>query len=162
MMTKPILVFGYGNASRGDDALGVLALEYIQTHFTLDAVELLTDFQLHIEHALDLEQREMVLFIDASVKSDCAFAFTQLTPQRDLSHTTHAMSPSAVLDIYQRLQNKAPPPCFLLAIGAECFGLGESLSDNAKRNFANATKLIDQLFNTLTLECWQMQCSQSF
>lgn len=159
-MIKPVLIFGYGNASRGDDALGVLALDYIEAHCVLDCVELLTDFQLQIEHALDLERRTLVLFIDASVKSDRAFEFTQLEPIRDLSHTTHAMSPCAVLDIYQTLNKIPPPPCFLLAIGAECFELGESLSDNAKRNFTNATKLIDTLLNTLTLESWQMQCSK--
>ena len=59
-MTKSVLVFGYGNESRGDDALGVLILNYIETHCSLESIDLLTDFQLQIEHALDLEHRELV------------------------------------------------------------------------------------------------------
>ena len=157
-MTKSVLVFGYGNESRGDDALGVLILNHIETHCSLESIDLLIDFQLQIEHALDLEQRELVLFVDASVKSDIAFEFTQLKPMRDISFTTHAISPASVLDVYQTMKKTTPPPCFLLAIGAESFELGDGLSDNAKRNFAHATKFIDDLLNHLTIGYWQMQC----
>ncbi|MDP2785684.1 MAG: Ni/Fe hydrogenase, partial [Sulfurimicrobium sp.] len=65
-MTAPLLVFGYGNPSRGDDALGPLLLEQLAA-LNLPHVELLTDFQLQVEHAVDLQGRERVLFIDASV-----------------------------------------------------------------------------------------------
>ncbi|MEN9898693.1 MAG: hypothetical protein RLZZ66_2342 [Pseudomonadota bacterium] len=157
-MTKPVLVFGYGNESRGDDALGVLILNHIETHFSLENIDLLTDFQLQIEHALDLEQRELVLFVDASVKSDIAFEFTQLKPMRDISYTTHAISPASVLDVYQTMKKTIPPPCFLLAIGAESFELGEGLSDHAKENFAQATKFINNLLNNVTIDYWQLQC----
>lgn len=114
MSIKPILVFGYGNLSRGYDALGVLILEHIEAHFNLKNIDLLTDFQLQIEHVVDLENRELVVFVDASVKSEIAFEFKQLQPIRDLSHTTHAMSPAAILDTYQTIKNEMPPPCFFI------------------------------------------------
>ena len=75
-MPKPVLLFGYGNLSRGDDALGPLLLEYAESHCDLDAIEILSDFQLQIEHALDLENRRLVLFVDASVACANAFDFT--------------------------------------------------------------------------------------
>jgi Ni,Fe-hydrogenase maturation factor len=77
---------------------------------------------------------------------------------RDISFTTHAISPASVLDVYQTMKKTIPPPCFLLAIGAESFELGDGLSDNAKNNFAHATKLINDLLNNLTIGYWQMQC----
>lgn len=154
MSTKPILVFGYGNLSRGDDALGVLMLEHIEAQFSLETIDLLTDFQLQIEHALDLENRELVVFVDASVKSEIAFEFTQLQPIRDLSHTTHAMSPAAILDVYQTMKKETPPPCFLLAIGAESFKLGEDLGDKAKQNLAKASEFMNTLLNNSTFEFW--------
>ncbi|OYV17425.1 MAG: HoxW protein, partial [Methylococcaceae bacterium NSP1-2] len=60
IMTTPklILLLGYGNPSRGDDALGVLLLEQLPIA-CLQAVELLTNFQLQIEHALDLKQWQL-------------------------------------------------------------------------------------------------------
>lgn len=159
-MIKPILVFGYGNLSRGDDALGVLMLQHIEARFDLTNIELLTDFQLQIEHALDLENRELVVFVDASVKSEIAFEFTQLQPIRDLSHTTHAMSPAAILDTYQTIKKQAPPPCFLLAIGADSFELGEELGNKATQNLAKASNFMDTLLNNPMLEFWQTQLTK--
>ena len=49
-----VLIFGYGNLSRGDDALGPLIIEYIEKNCFFDGLEMITDFQLQIEHALDL------------------------------------------------------------------------------------------------------------
>jgi hypothetical protein len=46
-------VFGYGNLSRGDDALGPLLIEYIEKHVYFSGLEIITDFQLQIEHALE-------------------------------------------------------------------------------------------------------------
>lgn len=156
-MIKPILVFGYGNLSRGDDALGVLMLQHIEACFDLANIELQTDFQLQIEHALDLENRELVVFVDASVKSDIAFEFTRLQPIRDLSHTTHAMSPAAILDTYQTIKKETPPPCFLLAIGADSFELGEDLGEKARQNLTKAREFMDTLLNNPKLEFWQTQ-----
>ena len=67
----PNLIFTYGNPSRGDDALGPAMFELLEKHqqetTELGRVKLLTDFQLQIEHAVDLQRRESVLFIDAGV-----------------------------------------------------------------------------------------------
>ena len=62
-MTEPLLVFGWGNPSRGDDALGPLFVERIEA-LELPGVSCLTDFQLQVEHALDIQDRRQVLFVD--------------------------------------------------------------------------------------------------
>ena len=140
-MVKPVLLFGYGNLSRGDDALGPLLLEYVENHCDLEKIEILSDFQLQIEHALDLENRSLVLFVDASVSCVGAFDFAVLKPARDKSYTTHAMSPAAVLDVYQSIKKQTPPPCFLLSIKAEKFELGEGLSANAEQHLAASVSI---------------------
>ncbi|MFI3119559.1 MAG: hydrogenase maturation protease [Methylococcaceae bacterium] len=156
-MPKPVLLFGYGNLSRGDDALGPLLLEHIESHCSLDAIEILSDFQLQIEHALDLENRRLVLFVDASVACAEAFDFTVLQPARDKSYTTHAMSPAAVLDVYQSIKNQIPPPCFLLSIKAEKFELGEGLSADAENNLAEACRFAGRLLTNPDLDFWLKQ-----
>ena len=83
-MPKPILIFGYGNLSRGDDALGPLLLEHVEQHGDLSQIEILCDFQLQIEHALDLQNRALVLFVDASVACDQAYSFTKLSANKDI------------------------------------------------------------------------------
>ncbi len=129
-MTAPILVFGWGNPSRGDDALGPLFIDHIAA-LQLPGVECLTDFQLQVEHALDLENRKRILFIDASIDATAPFAVTVLEAARDASFTTHAMTPEAVMHVYVELHDEAPPPCTLLAIRGERFELGEPISPAA-------------------------------
>ncbi len=154
-MVKPVLLFGYGNLSRGDDALGPLLLEYVENHFDLDGIEILSDFQLQIEHALDLEDRSLALFVDASVSCVNAFDFTVLTPARDKSYTTHAMSPAAVLDVYQSIKKQTPPPCFLLSIKGEKFELGEGLSPNAEQHLAQACQFAAELLHNRNVRIWR-------
>ncbi|MGA1286291.1 MAG: hypothetical protein ACO3ZK_02215 [Rubrivivax sp.] len=64
----PLLVLAVGNPSRGDDALGPRLLDALHAAGAdLDGqVELLGDFQLQIEHVLDLRGRRAVLFVDAA------------------------------------------------------------------------------------------------
>jgi len=156
-MPKPVLLFGYGNLSRGDDALGPLLLEYVESHCGLDSIEILTDFQLQIEHALDLEGRHLVLFVDASVACAKAFDFTELKPVKDKSYTTHAMSPAAVLDVYQSIKKQTPPPSFLLSIKADKFELGDGLSANAENNLAQACQFAGRLLSNQDFDFWLKQ-----
>lgn len=153
-MIKPVLVFGYGNLSRGDDALGPLLLEYVSKDCELDAIEILTDFQLQVEHALDLEGRKLVLFVDASVSCEAAFEFIRLQPVQDKSYTTHAMSPSAVLQVYQAIKKESPPPCYLLTIQGLSFELGENISQQAEANLLLAVQFAQRLLNNAELCFW--------
>jgi hydrogenase maturation protease len=161
-MVKPVLVFGYGNLSRGDDALGPLLLEYVESHCDLESIEIQSDFQLQIEHALDLENRSLVLFVDASVACVNAYDFAMLEPARDKSYTTHAMSPAAVLDVYQSIKKRTPPPCFLLSIKAEKLELGEGLSTQAENNLNQACLLAGHLLQNPDIKVWLQQADLIF
>ena len=141
-MTAPTLIFGWGNPSRGDDALGPLIVEHFaelaRPHPEWGEVECLTDFQLQVEHALDLQGRRRVLFVDASLDAPAPCSLARIEAVRDDSFTTHAMSPQAVLKVYTDIEDGAPPPAWLLAIRGERFELGESLSDVARHSLQTA------------------------
>lgn len=140
-MTTPILVFGWGNPSRGDDALGPLFVERIEQR-QLPNVECLTDFQLQVEHALDLKDRDRVLFVDASITTTTLHS-TAIAPHRDATFTTHAISPHSVMQTYIDVEGRDPPPCWLLSIGGCSFELGDDLSDAAARNLDAAIAWFD-------------------
>jgi hydrogenase maturation protease len=129
----PLLIFGWGNPSLGDDALGPLFVERVEA-LQLPGVECLTDFQLQVEHALDIHGRQRILFVDASVEAAAPFTAKRIAPAKDASFTTHAMSPQAVLQVYRDLEDDDPPPCWLLAIRGERFELGEPPTAVAQRN----------------------------
>jgi hydrogenase maturation protease len=137
----PLLVFGWGNLSRGDDALGPLCIEHLQHALVTDAsVAFLEDYQLQVEHALDLVGRTRVLFVDASLTCAAPFEVTPLQAAQDASFTTHAMSPQALMQVFCDVYGKVPPPCTLLAIRGEQFDLGEPLGVVAGENLKAATQ----------------------
>jgi len=142
----PVLIFTYGNPSRGDDALGPAMFDRLEEHQCgsndLDNVDLLTDFQLQIEHAVDLEDRQCVLFIDAGVSCAEPFELHQLQAERDESFTTHAMSPTSVLAVYKQINQEEAPPAYLLTIRAYEFGLGLPMSEAARTNLDLAFQYI--------------------
>jgi hydrogenase maturation protease len=136
----PLLVFGWGNLSRGDDALGPLCIEQLRSSCALDdRVDFLDDYQLQVEHALDLVGRARVLFVDASLNCAAPFEVTQLQPEQDASFTTHAMSPQALMQVYVSMHGESPPACTLLAIRGERFELGEPPSSDALEHLQAAT-----------------------
>lgn len=128
----PILIIGIGNPSRGDDALGPLLIERLEALQTPD-VELLTDFQLQVEFALDLQGRQQVIFVDASLTAAAPFTCTPAVAAEDHSYSSHALSPAAVLHAYRQLIG-APPPAWILAIRGVAFELGAGLSAEAAAN----------------------------
>jgi hydrogenase maturation protease len=144
-LTAPVLIFGWGNPSRGDDALGPLFVEHFATlaarHPEWGAIDCLTDFQLQVEHALDLQGRRRVLFVDASLEAPAPCSLELITAAKDASFTTHAMSPQAVLKVYADIEDGEPPPCWLLAIRGERFELGDPLSETAQHSLQAALQV---------------------
>ena len=137
VVPAPVLVFGWGNPSRGDDALGPLFVDAVEA-MQLPGVECLTDFQLQVEHALDLKGRQRVLFVDASANAAAPFTFERIEPARDASFTTHAVSPQAILQVFREVEAEPPPPCWLLAIRGEGWDLGAPPSVSAQENLQAA------------------------
>lgn len=134
MSRAPLLVVGVGNPSRGDDALGPMFVERLESRLASaierGEIELMTDFQLQVEHALDLEGRQRVVFVDASVDAAPPFTFTRVAPARERSFSSHSVSPAGLLDALVRL-GSAAPSAHVLALHGQRFELGEPLSPAA-------------------------------
>ena len=148
-----LVVFGWGNDARGDDALGVLLLRRIADAFP--EVEAIEDYQLQIEHALDLEGADVALFIDASRGLTTPFAFYEIAASAAPTPTTHALSPQAVLDVYAKVRCKTPPPAFVLALRGESFELGEDLSPAGVEALEAATAFCETLLAARALGAWR-------
>jgi hydrogenase maturation protease len=137
----PRLIIGIGNPSRGDDAIGPLAIERLAA-LDLPGVELLTDFQLQVEHALDLIGRREVVFIDAAASGAAPFSFESAIPAVDASATSHALSPAAVLAAFLRVTEEPLPAAFVLAVRGYAFELGAPLSVTAACNLDAALQML--------------------
>mgnify|MGYP006282209069 CR=1 FL=1 len=159
-MKPRILIFAYGNPSRGDDALGPLLLERLEPRLPPPAacpvsLELLTDFQLQIEHTLDIPGREAVVFVDAHASCPPPYRFQTIEPAPTRSYTTHALTPEALLRVFQEVHPATPlPPCYLLGIRGHAFELGASLSDTAETHLQAATDWLKHLLLDTDYRQW--------
>lgn len=158
MTPARIIILGCGNPSRGDDAVGPLLLErvghWIRMHPERPVVGV-EDFQLQVEHALDLEDRDLALFVDAAASGPDPFTLTRIQPLVDSSFSSHAISPQAVLHAFLAIGHEEAPPAFLLAVRGHSFELGEDLSPEARNNLEAAWCLLERLLEAPSLERWE-------
>lgn len=152
--TAHLVVLGWGNESRGDDGLGPVLLRRIEA-LGLAHVTTVEDFQLQLEHAVDLKGADLALFLDASVAAPAPFAFTETAPRTGLTHTSHAMAPEAVLDVFVRVMGETAPPAFVLAMRGEAFELGTGLGDAAQERLEAAWVFLRPLLEAPDVEVWR-------
>jgi len=144
------LVFGVGNPSRGDDAIGPVLLERLEAwrasarEMPID-LTLLTDFQWQIEHALDLAGVDVAIFVDASLTAGAPFRMERLAARFDVTYTTHALSPACVLAVAARL-GQALPEAWLMSIPGRDFELGAPLGGASRAH-------LDAAFDFLCASC---------
>ncbi len=158
-MTAPVVVFAVGNPSRGDDAIGpglcARLAAWLEREGLAGQVELIEDFQLNIEHALDLQGRALALFIDAGENTPAPYLFERIFPAALATHSTHALPPQAVLQVYRQTEGAEPPPAFVLCVRGESFELGEPLSLVAQLRLDGAMDLLAQLMRQPHVAAWR-------
>lgn len=133
----PVLVLAVGNPSRGDDAIGPELAARLEAA-GLPGVEVIVEFQLQVENALDLADRERVVFVDAGTGTPAPFELRRVHAAAEFLHTSHALSPEAVLATYRRVTGSEPPEAWLLCVRGESFELGEPLSTAAAAHLESA------------------------
>jgi hydrogenase maturation protease len=141
-VAAPVLVLAIGNPSRGDDALGPLLAERLEAAAP-PGVEVIVDFQLQIEHALDLEGRRRVIIVDASRLAAAPFEWQKPEADSTMLHTTHALSPAALLGAAVRVGSMPPADVRVLAVRGDAFELGAPLSTAAARHLDAAWRALD-------------------
>jgi hydrogenase maturation protease len=156
-MKKPspqaLNLFTWGNPSRGDDAIGPKlhqVIEQLIAEFSLENIQLIEDFQLQPEHVFDINENACIVFIDASYQGDNAYQITPINTAEEIGYTTHALSPGALMTLYQRTQKKPSPPAFLLSVRGYCFDFGSPLSKQAEQNIKLATQFLKGLLASPT------------
>ena len=131
-----LLVLGYGNPGRQDDALGPALVERIEA-MGLPGVTVDADYQLNIEHGAQLAAYDAVVFIDASTTAPEPFEFERVAPSDAVTFTTHAVSPGSVLAIAADHFGGAPE-AWVLGIRAYAFEFMQDLTPKAGENLAQA------------------------
>ena len=134
------LIYGYGNLGRQDDGLGILLSEKLQAWVSeqgLVGFEFESNYQLNIEDAEAIANKDLVIFADASEEEIEDFCLSVVDGKRELSFTTHAASPGYIVKLCNDLFNKQPVVLLVHLKGYE-WAFREGLSERAKDNLENA------------------------
>jgi len=122
-------------------------------------VSAVEDFQLQVEHTLDLQGRDLALFVDASASGHESVVLHRVRPAADFSFSTHALSPPALLQAFVTLDRGTPPPAFALAVRGYSFGLGRSLSPQAAHSLEAAWTLLERMLESPSRKSWEELCA---
>ena len=140
---KKLLIYGYGNIGRMDDGLAhffVQELENWKQNEKLDFLYFEENYQLNIEDAELISNYDTVLFVDASLAVDEGFKIEEVDASNSkIEFSMHAVSPSFVLDLCQKMFSCSPKTYVLHLKGHE-WGVGEGISNQAKRDMEIAIK----------------------
>ncbi|MEI7842444.1 MAG: hydrogenase maturation protease [Gallionellaceae bacterium] len=164
MLIPPVLIFAIGNESRGDDALGPVLLRkldaWLQAENGSNQFELLEEFQLQVENAMDMKGRRLVLFIDAGIETDVPFSFYRAQLKNTPVLYSHALEPESLLKVYEQFYQEQPPAVFILCIRGEAFELGEELSPEATERLEQAFEFSKKRLLHADANLWDQFCTQ--
>lgn len=153
-----VLVIGYGNTLRGDDAAGYLVAEEVES-WNLPGVRAIATHQLTPELAADMAEVDAVYFVDAwqvevvgaeenedmRDKSVIKPVLMQIEVTEAPTSSDHAWTPNVLMQMARNLYD-AQPICYQILIPAIQFEYGERLSAIARQG---VTRSLETLKNTL-------------
>lgn len=118
-----ILVYGFGNPGRQDDCLANSLVEKAQKwakHNEIENVEFDSNYQLNIEDAEQISHYDKVIFADASQEPIDDFYLSKVQPSdAKVEFSMHAVSPSYVVDLCNKMYGKTPETYLLHIKGYE-------------------------------------------
>lgn len=105
-----VLILGYGNTLRGDDALGIHAAHALHDFYCSDGgIRVLATSQLTFDFAEDISQARMILFIDAAASGlPGEIHSEEIFPANEKVRFTHHWTPRTLLMLSKQLYGTAP------------------------------------------------------
>lgn len=123
-----LLIIGFGNPLRSDDALGWhIAQELLRGPIPAD-VRVIAAQQLTPEMSEVASRTEEILFVDAARQGEAGrLICEQLEPAASSARHTHDLSPAMVLGLAKALYGRSPG-AHLLTVAGGSFETGEAMS----------------------------------
>ena len=141
--TGDILVIGYGNELRGDDAIGLRVAEAVAA-WQLPGVRALAVPQLTPELSEDIAAARQVVFVDATTEPVIHDVQVRPLDARAVdSAGSHRSDPAGLLALAQAVFGRTPPAWFM-AVAATDFAFGAPLSPLAQRGVEAALARLRQ------------------
>ena len=148
---RRVLVIGFGNPARGDDAIGPAVAREIEK-LGLEGVTVDSDYQLTVEDSAEAAGHDTVVFVDAAVEGREPFSFTRVEPVRQESFSSHSVSPQAVMGLAEDLFG-AETTAYMLAVRGYSFEMfREEMTPEAGENMRAALEFLQSVLRTGAFE----------
>lgn len=124
-----VLILGYGNTLRGDDALGIHAAHALHDFYCADGgIRVLATSQLTFDLAEDISQARLIVFVDAAEAGVPGnICSEKILPAEEKVRFTHHWTPRTLLMLAKQLYSKAPSAVILtMAVASTEVGMGLS------------------------------------
>ena len=138
-----LLVIGYGNPIREDDAAGPLVAGQVEA-LGLPGVRTLTCHQLLPEMAEEIANALAVVFVDAAATPALEVRLQPLSADPSAQLMTHAPGPAKLLALAREVCGEAPP-AWLLTIPARSFGYADVPTPTVQQGIDEAVRTIRML-----------------
>jgi hydrogenase maturation protease len=136
-----VLVLGYGNPAREDDAIGPAVADRIAA-LGLDGVDVESDYQLTVEDAAAVAEHDAVVFVDASVDGPEPFSWRHVEAAEADTFSTHGLTAARVMGLARELFG-ARAPAYLLGVRGYSFRMFcEEMTAGAARNARRAVRFL--------------------
>ena len=143
-----ILIIGYGNPLRSDDAIGQRIAQMMEERLKLEAVKVITAYQLTPELVEPIRDAQLAIFIDARVGSiPGKVIWESIEPQSNVGIFTHNVSPSTLLGAAYELYG-VKPAAILISITGFDFEYGSNLSPELNRMLPGIADHIETIIQT--------------
>jgi hydrogenase maturation protease len=141
-----VLILGYGNPLRGDDAFGWRVAERLMEMVHDPHVEILCLQQLTPELMERLSEAEFSIFIDAAASGEPGEMIERRIGPAAASGAafTHHATPEALLAGARALYGRAPE-AVMISVGGADFGLGAELSPSVVAHLEEVTSAVLRL-----------------
>ncbi len=143
-----ILIYGYGNPGREDDGLGNAMIEKLEQWKTEQAfpnLHLDINYQLNIEDATEMQGKDLVIFVDASIDETVEqYKLVPVKPSSKVEFTMHATSPGFIMHLCEQIYGGAPPT-WIMHIKGYSWNMKETLTPDARENLQLAYQHLKQV-----------------
>ena len=150
---SPVLVIGYGNALRGDDAAGQIVAEHVAA-WNMPHVEAIAVHQLTPELAARLADATCAIFVDASIATQNAAHTNEahvliqlIAPSCSNAMPSHTADPRDLLELARAVYGHAPR-AWCIHVPATQFEFGANLSVEAQKGIDAALRAIRSIITS--------------
>lgn len=145
-----VLILGYGNTLRGDDALGIHTAHALHDFYCTDGgIRVLATSQLTFDLAEDISQAKMVLFIDAAESGSAGeICAEEVMPADEKVRFTHHFTPQTLLMLSKQLYGRVPTAVTLTMAAASSdigMGLSQAVQDRLPELLERAKAIVSNL-----------------